>query len=567
MVPPGAGVPHSARYRVGSLARQHEILLYLVGFAAALLVSLLLTRVVRKQATRLGLLDACGERKLHTEPVPRVGGVAIVLSLAVALWLVARLSGRGAATLNEHGIVVVLGGALAMHVLGLWDDIANIRARWKLAAQVAIAIGVYAFGLRMTTLSLPLFGVVHFHAGTALLFTVLWFVGITNAFNLIDGLDGLASGAALFALTTMFVVGSVNGQTSSAYVTIALAGATLGFLFYNFHPASIFLGDSGSLFLGFMLAGLGLLSSQKSPTVVAVAIPVVSLGLPVLDTAIAILRRFLRGQPIFSADRGHIHHRLLGLGHSPKKVALLLYGACAVLALGGMLLVNNALYVALVLVLVGCGVGLTVQKLRYYEFEEVAGLLRRGVQQRSVIGRRVRIREASARVAGLTDLTQVFAALARTFDDDQFMRAEVRLRRSFVDGVMDDVGLDRRLEDDVAVWTWSRNGAAHPTWWEIRLPFVGEQGDRIGSMVLWQDGLATETSLSHVHTIARELRVEVERKLLSFWPQAAAEAPLWPDRSVPIVAVDETALRAPARSRGTPAAARPPQDTSHRTVA
>jgi UDP-GlcNAc:undecaprenyl-phosphate GlcNAc-1-phosphate transferase len=164
---------------------------------------------------------------------------------------------------------------------------------------------------------------------------------------------GLAAGAAMFALSTMFVVGSINGQAGPALVTIALAGATLGFLVYNFNPASIFLGDSGSLFLGFMLAGIGLLGSQKSPTVIAVAIPIVSLGLPVLDTTLAVARRFLRGQPIFTADRAHIHHRLLSLGHSPRRVALLHYSACALLGLGGMLLVNDSAYVAVVLVVIG----------------------------------------------------------------------------------------------------------------------------------------------------------------------------------------------------------------------
>ena len=399
-----------------------------------------------------------------------------------------------------------------------------------------IACGVFFAGLRVTTLSLPFVGTVELGVVVGMLFTVIWFVGITNAFNLIDGLDGLAAGAALFALTTMFVVASFNGLIGAAAVTIILAGATVGFLCFNFHPASIFLGDSGSLFLGFMLAGIGLLGSQKSPTVIAVAIPIVSLGLPVLDTTLAVLRRFLRGQPIFTADRAHIHHRLLSLGHSPRNVALLLYGACALLGLGGMLLVNDSAYVAVVLLVIGLGVGLAVQRLRYYEFEELARVLKRGVHQRRNIGRNVRIREASVRVATLDNLDRVFETLEATFAQDDFECAEVRLRRSFV-GAGQSVDAYRRLDDDVPVWSWRRADAALAACWEIRLPFLAPSGERIGSLVLWQDGRANDVSLADMHAVAYDLRAVVEQKLLALWepweqePEAAVA--MAGDRAVP----------------------------------
>jgi UDP-N-acetylmuramyl pentapeptide phosphotransferase/UDP-N-acetylglucosamine-1-phosphate transferase len=420
-------------------------------------------------------------------------------------------------------MATVIGGALAMHILGLVDDVRPMRARWKFLAQIAIACGVFIAGLRVTTLSLPFVGVVDLGSVVGMLFTVVWFVGITNAFNLIDGLDGLAAGAALFALTTMFVVASLNGLVGAATVTIILAGATAGFLFFNFHPASIFLGDSGSLFVGFMLAGIGLLGSQKSPTVIAVAIPVVSLGLPVLDTTLAVARRFLRGQPIFTADRAHIHHRMLSLGHSPRRVALLLYSACALLGLSGMLLVNDSAYVAVVLVAIGLGVGLAVQRLRYYEFEELARLLRRGVHQRKVIGRNVRIREASLFVSDLTDLDRVFETLESTFAQDEFECAEVRLRRSFVGAGHSSDGY-RRLDDDVPVWAWHRPNVTLAACWEIRLPFLAPSGERIGSLVLWQDGRGDDVSLADMHAIAHDLRGVVEQKLLALWPTWIEEA-------------------------------------------
>ncbi len=500
------------------------IALYALGFATALVAAVVLTYLVRGRARRAGLFDPVDARKLHTAPTPRVGGVAIFLAVSVALFGVMLHPAADGAWVDARGLTVVLAGGTLVHLLGLYDDVHQMPARWKLLVQAVIAAGVFAAGVRITALSLPFVGTTELVPILSFAFTVLWLVGITNAFNLIDGLDGLASGAALFALTTMFVVASINGQAGAAVVTVILAGATLGFLVYNFPPASIFLGDSGSLFLGFMLAGVGLLSSQKSQTVVAVAIPVVALGLPVLDTMLAIVRRFLRGQPIFSADRGHIHHRLLSLGHSPKQVALLLYGACAVLALGGMLLVNDSGYVAIVLVVVGLGVGVAVQRLRFYEFEELARLFRKGLQQREVIGRNVRLREAGLRLRGVDDMDELFAALAHVFTTEAFLRAEIRVRQSYMNywpGVVH----DRRLCDDVPVWTWSANGDAQPDWWEVTLPLVHPCGERIGALVMWQDGLASESSLSHVHTVARELREVVQGKLIQLWPSAAYGQP------------------------------------------
>ena len=513
---------------------------YLLGFVVAIGASLVLTYVVRERAKRAHLFDGADARKVHTGQIPRIGGLAIFASVVTALGTVAYF-GRGVDFgTRGTGLWIVLAGAAAVFLVGLWDDLRSLRASTKLVLQVAIAVGVFAAGLQVTSLALPFVGVIHFGPVVSLAFTLVWLVGITNAFNLIDGLDGLAGGAAMFALTTMFVVGSINGRPGAALVTIIVAGATLGFLVYNFNPASIFLGDSGSLFLGFMLAGLGLLSSQKSQTIVAVAIPVVSLGLPVLDTLLAIVRRFLRGQPIFMADRGHIHHRLLSLGHSPRQVALLLYGACALLALGGMLLVNNSEYVAIVLVLFGLGVGFAIQRLRFAEFEELARLVRKGVRQRGVIGRSVRIREISAQLATVNDLGTIFHSLERTFGDDGFQRAEVRLRRSFLDS-HDGSTRDRRFEDDVPVWSWIRPAGAHAACWEIKLPLVDAAGGRIGALVLWQDGLAAETSLSHIHTIARELRPVVQVKLVALWHTSPYERAY--ERAVPIATGEVPAFR------------------------
>jgi len=530
------------------LSQKPEIPLYLIGLVIAVCSSSALTFVVREFARRAGLVDPCGERKVHVNPVPRIGGVAIVLSVAVSMTAIIGLFGQHVLAANARGLATVIGGALAVHLVGLVDDVRPMHARWKFLAQVVIALGVYLVGLRVTTLSLPFAGIVNLGSAIGMVFTIAWFVGITNAFNLIDGLDGLAAGAALFALTTMFVVASFNGLVGAATVTIILAGATVGFLCFNFHPASIFLGDSGSLFLGFMLAGIGLLGSQKSPTVIAVAIPIVSLGLPVLDTALAVARRFLRGQPIFSADRAHIHHRLLSLGHSPRRVALLLYSACALLGLSGMLLVNDSAYVAVVLLVIGLGVGLAIQRLRYYEFEELARLVMRGVRQRKVIRRNVRIHEASNRVSDLTDLDHVFDALEAMFAQDEFECAEVRLRRSFVGsegGAGTTADAYRRLDDDVPVWAWHRSNVTLAACWEIRLPFLAPSGERIGSLVLWQDGRTDDVSLADMHVIAHDLRGVVEQKLLALWEP-------WHDDPDAVVAMAAAGDRRGAGERAVP---------------
>ncbi len=500
---------------------QHaSIKLSVLAFATSLIASLALTYLVRERAARAGMFDPTDDRKLHTQQIPRVGGVAIFLSVAIALTILALRGGFEGVGLASSKLTVVVVGGAATFLLGLYDDLRQMRARYKFAVQIAIAIGIFAAGVRIDVIALPLIGQISFHPAMALFFTIFWFVGLTNAFNLIDGLDGLASGAALFALTTMFVVATINSQVGAALVTLAVAGATLGFLRYNFHPASIFLGDSGSLFLGFMLAGIGAISSQKGSTVVAIAIPLISLGLPVLDTSLAIARRFLRGQPIFSADRGHIHHRLLGLGISPAKVALLMYAGCAVLALGGMLLVNQSGYVAVVLAVVGLGVGVVVQRLRYHEFEEFARLLKRGAQQREVIGRNVRIREAAQRVASASSLAMMFALLEETFATDEFRRAEVRLRPSLI--VPGAPSALRRQRDDVAIWTWNAHSEVPLSWWEIRLPLLTSDGGPFGSFVIWHDGTARDTGLSHITTISRDLRAAVEQRLGALWPAEAA---------------------------------------------
>jgi len=226
---------------------------------------------------------------------------------------------------------------------------------------------------------------------------------ITNAFNLIDGLDGLAAGSALFSTIVVLVLSLVVADRFVALLAVTLAGATIGFLRFNFYPASIFLGDSGSLFIGFMLAALALAGSQKAPTMVAVSIPILALGLPILDVALAVARRFVAGRPLFSADRQHIHHKLLTRGLSQRDAVLILYAVTAGFGFLSLVLLQGRAMIAFVLAIAGIGIFLGVQQLRYQEFAELASALQRVARRRQLLANHVAVRHASDMLKEIND--------------------------------------------------------------------------------------------------------------------------------------------------------------------
>jgi UDP-GlcNAc:undecaprenyl-phosphate GlcNAc-1-phosphate transferase len=374
-------------------------LLYPVAFSLALLLTLPTTRFLRSRATSLGMIDAPdGGRHLHEAPVPNVGGTAIFFACGIALAAVLGLSRwRYMMPAGVVALYPIIGGAAAMHLLGLLDDRRNLSVRTKLIAQTAIAVAVFSGGVRIVSIHFPFLGPVEFGPWLSLLLTAGWLVGLTNAFNLVDGADGVAGGAALTAALAMFVVALVLGQPVIALALAIVAGAVLGFLFFNFPPATVFLGNSGSMFVGFLLAALGLIGSLKATTALAIGIPVVSLGLPVLDSILAVVRRLIRGDRITQGDLGHIHHCLLELVHSPRKVALILYAACSVFAVASLVLLNpNLRAVGVVFFIVGVAVVVGVQRLRVPELLE----LRRAIQEGSG-----RLESAARAEVGATALT------------------------------------------------------------------------------------------------------------------------------------------------------------------
>lgn len=313
-----------------------------IALLLALVVSTLMTAFVQKCACARGWLEQPGRdsRKIHKRPIPRLGGIAIVAGcFAPLLALLFIDSGVGILyRAQPHLIVGLLVGGLVIAALGLYDDLRGASAIKKLGIQLAVAAALWWSGLRIETIATPILG----YAPLGILslpITLLWVVGVINAMNLIDGLDGLAAGVALFAILANFVLALSRGDVLMCLIMASLAGAVLGFLIFNFNPASIFMGDTGSMFLGFVLATSAITTSQKSGATIGILVPLLALGLPIMDTLLAMARRALCGRAIFSADKEHIHHRLMRhLALSHRSTVLVLYGLSSVFALAALAL-------------------------------------------------------------------------------------------------------------------------------------------------------------------------------------------------------------------------------------
>src|SRR5262250_3682076 len=335
---------------------------------------------------------------MHSNPLPRLNGVAIFISFCICMvvagwWGVRHPTVHGPTFLKT--LATIFGPATIVFLLGVYDDLRGVGPYVKFTVQGIAATMLYMGGLRIVNIPVLLGDrVLPWYVGLAA--TVIWVLAITNAFNLIDGLDGLAAGSALFSTMVVFVVALLNGPALVEVMTIALAGAILGFLRFNFNPATIFLGDSGSLFIGFLLSALALEGAQKAPTVIAVAIPVVSFGLPILETSLSVLRRLIGGRPVFTADREHIHHKLLQLGFSHREVVIVLYAVSALFALLSLFLLwPTGSSLGLVLAVVGTGIWLGIQHLGYPEFGEIRRVAQRTLEQRQIVINNLSIRRAT----------------------------------------------------------------------------------------------------------------------------------------------------------------------------
>lgn len=309
---------------------------YMLAFIIAAGVALLITPFVIILAAKTGAMDAPDPRKVHKRPIPRIGGIGIYAAFMVSI-----LSMMATVDL-ESEVVFELAGLLVSGTLivlvGIIDDYRNLPAKVKLLGQIiAASVLVFAFDVRIDFVTDP-FGDYLYLEYLAAPATIFWIVGLTNTVNLIDGLDGLAAGVSMIASITIFLVALQQDILLVAVLTAALAGAAFGFLYYNFNPAQIFMGDSGSMFLGFMLAGISVIGAVKCAATIALIVPILALGLPILDTTFAIIRRYRGGVPIFKPDKGHLHHRLLGLGFSQRQAVLLMYVISAMLGLSAVIL-------------------------------------------------------------------------------------------------------------------------------------------------------------------------------------------------------------------------------------
>ncbi len=377
------------------------------AFLIALLSALALTPLARRLALRAGVLDhALSSRKVHGQPIPRLGGVAIVAAFFAAVGALALGSDEVRALLLAEGTRsgALLAGGLVIAGLGLYDDLRGAGAGVKLAVEAAVAAGLYAAGWRIDAVALPLLPPLEL-GWLSLPVTVLWVAGVTNAVNLIDGLDGLAGGVAALAALALGALAGLGGSPLAALLAVALAGAALGFLRMNLHPATIFMGDTGSLFLGFVLSALALGARHEPSGAVTLLSGALVLGVPLADTTLAIGRRALRGAPLFRADRGHLHHRLLaaGLGHRGAVAAL--HGCAAALAAAALALAAGGAAVdALVLAVLLVGGAAALRALGLHH-APVAALL---AERRRNLVRRAELRAACAEVRRAADWSELW---------------------------------------------------------------------------------------------------------------------------------------------------------------
>ncbi len=297
---------------------------YIIPFFTAVLISLIATPLVKILAAKVGAIDVPkDERRIHKKPMPLMGGLAIYIGVVVSSLIFLPM---------ERTLISILLGATLILISGIVDDIKGMSPKLKLLFQMLAGLILIVGGVKVDFVTNP------FSSNYVLLYlkwfsipiTLFWIVGITNTINLIDGLDGLACGVAAISSISLMLVAEKFGQENVTILSAVVAGACLGFLPFNFNPAKIFMGDTGALLLGFMLAAISIEGVMKSVATIAVVVPILILGVPIFDTTFAIFRRLLSGQSVATADKGHLHHRLLDKGFSQKQTVLILYGLSAI---------------------------------------------------------------------------------------------------------------------------------------------------------------------------------------------------------------------------------------------
>ncbi|WNF22628.1 MraY family glycosyltransferase [Mesobacillus jeotgali] len=318
-----------------------DVLNLIIAFVSSFVTVLLVTPLVIKLAHKIGATDKPNKRKVHENIMPRLGGLAIFVGVLVGFFV----SG-----LYNEKITAISFGAILVVILGILDDIYQLSAKVKFISQIFIASIVVSTGLTIEFITIP-FVVEKFQLGIwAYPITVLWIVGITNAINLIDGLDGLAAGISSIGIITVAIMAGLAGKVLILTLALIVVASTIAFLFYNFFPAKIFMGDTGALFLGYCISILSLLGLYKSVTLFSFVIPIIILGVPIFDTAYAIIRRLINKQPISAPDKSHLHHRIMAIGLSHRNTVLVIYGLGILFSIAAIILTSATLWVSLITV-------------------------------------------------------------------------------------------------------------------------------------------------------------------------------------------------------------------------
>jgi len=511
---------------------------YFALFLIATFSALVITPVIRRLCERFKLLDVPADgRRVHTSAIPRLGGVAIYLSLLLALSSLLFVSNNLTEALGFYTPVLfkVLVPASLVLLLGIYDDLRGANAVVKFVGLGLIASLFYAMGGRIEVLAVPFVGVVHLPVVLGYALTVFWLVGISNAFNLIDGMDGLATGAALFSSVVILVVALSGGHVAMIVVTIVLCGALAGFLRYNFNPASIFLGDSGALFVGFLLAALSLMGAQKATTAIAVITPILAFGLPVVDTTVTMARRLIGRRPIFQGDGEHIHHMLLARGWSQRRVVLILYSVCAVFGLLAALSTKTSSpMTGFVLFVIAAAVIVAVGNLRYHEVDELRAGVKRTVGNRRIrVANNIRVRRAGLALSKAATLNDLVEAVSQMLEFEEFAYAKLQLgqagradlnERAFKAAAQRRPPQQIEFSNGRLLWSWKRNGVddndviGSSDYWCFRLPLSTQNGEW-GWMNLYRplDGPPLLLDMNYLAGFLRiELSEAAERVLRSF---------------------------------------------------
>jgi len=483
-------------------------------FIISLFSSLILTPVARYIGNNFGLVDIPDDRKVHTTPIPRIGGLAIILSFIISL-LIINLFDTTVISLFvlDYKMYTFLLGAFIVFGIGLFDDFRNLGPTEKLLFQIIAASTAFYGGIQIN--GFHLFGTSIEFGIFSYFITVFWFLLFINAVNLADGLDGLAAGIVLFVCLIMVVLLTMRQMYLIAMITAALGGSTLGFLRYNFNPASIFLGDGGSYFLGYTLAALSIMGAFKSQISAIMLIPFIALGVPLFDTLIAPIRRFVYGQNMFRPDSDHIHHRLIKKRLSHHGAVIVIYAATFILFILAIILVNiRNEQIGLFLILVGICAFIVVQKLGYFEYfavDKVVGWFRDVGDEIGISNERRSFLSQQVNICNSENLSDLWKNTCIALERLTFDMAEIHYNEL--------TGL-KPVENGLEL-SWLKDSFTSlnitKSFFKLELPLLNINNDHLGTLFLYKDlkaGSMDAFTLRRVELLRRTLIRSIE-KLIS----------------------------------------------------